>query len=104
MIKRTVGVEFVSKVSTINCEPVKMTFWDMSGDPRYRVLFQVYSRNSRVVIVLFDFTGFFNKYEDEKPFESILDWIELTRQHLDHDVPIIVAGKEYFNQKETRKI
>lgn len=59
----------------------------------------MYSRGSHVAIIVFDFKGSCIKYEVKNPFESVMYWTNLTRQHLGNYARIIVAGKEYFNKK-----
>ncbi len=53
----TIGVEFDSKIITVDKQRVKVHYWDTSGNPSYHPATYSYFKNTRVFILIFNLTN-----------------------------------------------
>lgn len=68
-IENTIGVEFNSKVFSINNKTIKLLIWDISGDPVYKGIEKTYFTTTDIfVIVLNTLT--------EKSLNSLSFWVD----------------------------
>lgn len=52
----TIGVEFGSKVLTVNKQRIKLQVWDTAGQEEFRSITRSYYRSSAAALVVFDVT------------------------------------------------
>jgi len=72
--KSTIGVEFITKLISINDTVVKVQLWDTAGQERYRAITPAYYRGCVGVIIVYDIS---NK-------ESFLDIDRLHKEVIDN--------------------
>jgi small GTP-binding protein len=54
--KTTIGVEFASKVVTIEDKSIKVQIWDTAGQERYRSMASAYYRGAVGALLVYDIT------------------------------------------------
>lgn len=64
----TIGVDFKSKVVTVDGKKVKLTIWDTAGQERFRTLTASYYRGAHGVILVYDVTS-------RESFDHVQDWL-----------------------------
>lgn len=81
----TVGVDFRSKILSINDTKIKLHIWDTAGQERFRSITRQYYRSANGIILVFDITTIC----------EIMSWIrELENCDLINK-PIIIVGNKY---------
>lgn len=89
----TIGVEFSSRISTINSTPIKAQLWDTAGQERYRSITTAYYRGAVGIIIVYDITN-------KKSFDNIGKWIEEIKQYgTDNPIILILGNKIDLGQK-----
>jgi len=82
----TVGCNFATKRININGAEVTCQFWDMGGQPQFRVVRQNFYRGARGVVLVFDVSR-------RETFENLEKWREEVNEILT-DLPCIVIGNK----------
>lgn len=96
--KCTVGVEFSSKIISINKNVnIKCLIWDTAGQERYRTITNTYYRGSDGVIVIFDCTNL-------KSFISCKYWLNEVINRLDTDKTLIYLLGNKSDLTESRVV
>ncbi|XP_003370031.1 GTP-binding protein yptV2 [Trichinella spiralis] len=54
----TVGIDYTSKVISVNGSSVKLQVWDTAGQERFHSLTRAYYRDTDAVLLLFDLTNY----------------------------------------------
>ncbi len=54
--KTTIGVEFATKVITLDAKTVKVQIWDTAGQERYRSMASAYYRGAMGALLVYDIT------------------------------------------------
>ena len=54
--KTTIGVEFATKVITLDSKTVKVQIWDTAGQERYRSMASAYYRGAMGALLVYDIT------------------------------------------------
>lgn len=85
--KETIGCDISSYSYTIDHETIELSFWDTTGQEKYRSLAPMYYRNSKVAVVVFDFSWL-------ESFKSVPTWIEKINEICECN-KIIIAGNKY---------
>ncbi len=55
-MSQTVGVEFASKMITVENKIIKLQLWDTAGQERYKSVARTYYRGAVGCLVIFDLT------------------------------------------------
>ena len=85
----TLGAAFSTRTIEIGTRPVKLNLWDTAGQERYHSLASLYTRNAKIIILVYDITN-------RSSFESIKTWYStLQKEGLD---PNCIFG--LFGNKE----
>jgi Ras-related protein Rab-8A len=83
----TIGIDFRSKVETIDGKRVKINVWDTAGQDRFKTITQAYYKGADGVMLVYDVT-------DEKSFRSIKSWMKSLENYADDSIKkILVANK-----------
>ena len=85
--KATVGVEFGSKLFTINGHNIKAQIWDTAGQEKYKAITGAYYKGSKGAFVVYDITR-------KETFESIDKWINDLKSTGDPKMNIILIGNK----------
>jgi len=83
----TVGAAYVKCQVELPSGLVVLNLWDTAGQEKYANLVPVYMRDSNAVIVVFDLT-------QPNQMESVQGYINMIRDSLPPEVPIILAGNK----------
>lgn len=69
----TVGVDFHSKIVTVDGSAIKLQLWDTAGQERYRAITRSYYRSAVGGLLIFDIT-------DRDSFSHLTQWLDDARQ------------------------
>ena len=67
-LARLLGVDFKSKVMTIDGNKVKLTIWDTAGQERFKTITSSYYKGAHGIIVVYDIT-------DRDSFNAVHTWM-----------------------------
>lgn len=82
----TIGVEFASKIMTINGIDIKVHLWDTAGQEVFRSICRSYYRGADCAIIVYDVSNV-------KSFYDIKTWIKDLRSYTDNTQWIVVGNK-----------
>jgi Ras-related protein Rab-18 len=88
-LQATIGVDFKSKVISVNGKNVKLTIWDTAGQERFRTLTSSYYRGAQGIVYVFDVTR-------RETFESLGEiWMQEVAMYstIEDSIKMIVANK-----------
>lgn len=85
--KTTIGVEFGTKVLSINNHKIKLQIWDTAGQERYKAVTVAYYKGSKGAFIVYDVTN-------RNSFNSLENWISDIRKNGDKDTSIIIVGNK----------
>jgi Ras-related protein Rab-11A len=85
--KATVGVEFGSKLFTINGHNIKAQIWDTAGQEKYKAITGAYYKGSKGAFVVYDITR-------KETFESVEKWINDLKVAGDSKLTILLIGNK----------
>ncbi|KAF9783834.1 ras family-domain-containing protein [Thelephora terrestris] len=85
--KSTIGVEFATKVITVDGKQVKAQIWDTAGQERYRAITAAYYRGAVGSLVVYDIAK-------RDTFESAARWLKELRDHADSNIVIMLVGNK----------
>ena len=96
--KATVGVEFGSKLFTINGHNIKAQIWDTAGQEKYKAITGAYYKGSKGAFVVYDITR-------KETFESVDKWVNDLLCECDKNLTIILIGNknDLENQRQVTK-
>ena len=94
--KATVGVEFGSKLFTINGHNIKAQIWDTAGQEKYKAITGAYYKGSKGAFVVYDITR-------KETFESVDKWINDLKATGDPKMNIMLIGNK-CDLEERREI
>ena len=83
----TIGVEFGTKIFTVNKQKVKMQIWDTAGQERFRFLQQAYYSGAHGVLVVYDVTR-------RQSFDNIPIWMGYLTGNIGSSIPAILIGNK----------
>jgi small GTP-binding protein len=82
----TVGVEYYSRVISINNSSIKLQIWDLAGNTNFKTIVRSYYRNAEILYYVFDKT-------DRTSFNEFEKWIDDFRDKLNEIQLVIIANK-----------
>ena len=96
--KATVGVEFGSKLFTINGHNIKAQIWDTAGQEKYKAITGAYYKGSKGAFVVYDITR-------KSTFDSVDKWISDLKVAGDPKLTILLIGNkcDMENKREVSK-
>ena len=83
----TVGVEFGTKICTIDNNEVRLQIWDTAGQERFRFLQPAYYRGAHGALIVYDVTR-------KESFNHIPTWIANVVDTLDESIPTVLVGNK----------
>lgn len=83
----TIGVEFGSRIISLNGKRIKLQIWDTAGQERYRSVTRSYYRGAMGALVLYDVTN-------RESYDHLPTWIEEARTLAAKDVVIMLVGNK----------
>ena len=86
-IEITNNAHFLEKKVTINEENVILELWDTVGQEEYRSLTQIFVKNSKIVIFVYDVTSL-------KSFESLSFWYDYIKNDIGKNTVLGVIGNK----------
>jgi small GTP-binding protein len=82
----TVGVEYYTRVISIDTCRIKLQIWDLAGNNNYKSIVRSYYRNAEILYFVFD-------KSDRKTFNNFEKWIEEFREQLNQIQLVIIGNK-----------
>ena len=83
----TIGVEFGSKVISVNDKQVKLQIWDTAGQETFKSITRSYYRGSIGVVLVYDITN-------RDSFSNISKWLDETKSYANDKVVIMLVGNK----------
>ena len=85
--RKTIGVDFETKVLEFEGKEIKLLIWDFAGDEKFRFMFPQYIYGAMGGILLYDIT-------DYSSFSHISDWLSIIKE-TNQRFPIILLGSKH---------
>ena len=85
--KSTIGVEFGTKIKTIEKKKIKAQIWDTAGQERYKSITSAYYKGAKGAFVVYDIT---NKFT----FDSVDKWVQDLYSFGDKDLTLLLVGNK----------
>lgn len=84
----TIGVDFGSRIVTVDNQAIRLRVWDTAGQEAYRSITRSYYRDAAVVMLVFDLAR-------KSSFQHILAWLaEVTRAEVTHHPVLVLVGNK----------
>ncbi|KAI3898040.1 hypothetical protein MKW92_011553 [Papaver armeniacum] len=83
----TIGVEFGTRMITIDSKPIKLQIWDTAGQEVFRSITRSYYRAAAGALLVYDITR-------RETFNHLASWLEDVRQHTDANMTIMLIGNK----------
>lgn len=83
----TIGCDFKVKTMNVHGESIRVQIWDTAGQQKFRTMAQMYYRNAKGVILVYDIT-------DMESYENIVNWVEEVRKKAPVGIPMILIGNK----------
>ncbi|KAJ1373013.1 hypothetical protein KIN20_035332 [Parelaphostrongylus tenuis] len=84
--KSTIGVEFSTKIITIDDKRIMIQIWDTAGQERFKTFTTAYYRGAQGALIVYDITK-------SHSFDSCQQWLNDLREH-SKDVSVILVGNK----------
>ena len=85
--RATVGVEFGTKIITVDKTRIKAQIWDTAGQERYRAITSSYYKGAKGALVVYDITR-------PETFGNIEKWIDELKNTCDDYVSLVLLGNK----------
>jgi small GTP-binding protein len=96
-VDTTIGVEFGSKITTVENVPVKLQLWDTSGQEKFRSITRCYYRGAAGCLLVYDITSWVS-------FSNILAWLSDYQKMGSHQQTEFVLVGTKNDLKEKRAV
>ncbi|CAO2819493.1 unnamed protein product [Amaranthus hypochondriacus] len=83
----TIGVEYASKIITIDKKRIKLGLWDTAGQEKFRSITKAFYRGAAGAILVYDITR-------RITFDNLSSWLEELRETVDENMPIMLVGNK----------
>lgn len=83
----TIGVEFGSKIISVNDKQIKLQIWDTAGQETFKSITRSYYRGSIGVILVYDITN-------RDSFNNIMKWLDETKNYANDKVTMLLVGNK----------
>lgn len=83
----TIGVEFNTKIVSIQNTVYKLQIWDTAGQETFRSITRSYYRGTTGCLMVYDVTS-------RESFESLTFWISDLKNHCDTNIVIVLVGNK----------
>ena len=85
--KMTIGVEFFTKIVTIQGKTLKFQIWDTAGQERYKSITNNYFLNTTAAIIVFDLTN-------KQSLDKVDFWMTEVKKHTKEDLIVLLVGNK----------
>ena len=85
--KATVGVEFGSKIISINNQQIKIQIWDTAGQEAFQAITRTYYKGATGALVVYDITR-------RDTFNHVTKWLDEVRANALKEIQIILIGNK----------
>ena len=90
----TIANTFVSKIINFKGKKYQLDLWDTSGREKFRSLTKIFTRDSKIVIFIYDITS-------KNSFNELEYWIKTAKEVLgDNFISGIIGNKKDLNKEE----
>ena len=86
-IDSTINFNFIEKEVIIRGQNLTVELWDTAGQEQYRSMTQLFVKNSRIIILVYDVTS-------QKSFESLNYWYDFINKKLGSNIIIGLIGNK----------
>jgi Ras-related protein Rab-2A len=83
----TIGVEFGSRMVSIDDKQIKLQIWDTAGQESFRSITRSYYRGAAGALLVYDVTR-------RDTFEHLASWLEDAKQHANPNMTIMLVGNK----------
>ena len=87
----TIGIEFYMKDIQFSGDIIRLKFWDISENERFRFLIKQYCKGANGTVLMYDITN-------SKSLENLVNFIQIIRENAG-DIPIILIGNRVDLEK-----
>ena len=87
ILESTYNASFIEKVINVENKKIVLELWDTVGQEAYRSLTKIFTKNARIIILVYDVTNL-------KSFESLDYWYDYIKKELDNNVVLGLAGNK----------
>ena len=94
--KATVGVEFGSKIISINNQQIKIQIWDTAGQEKYKSVSTIYYKGAKGALLVYDISR-------KETFNNLNRWINEIKNNSDENINILLIGNK-CDLEEARQI
>ncbi len=85
--KATVGVEFGSKIISINNQQIKIQIWDTAGQEKYKSVSTIYYKGAKGALLVYDISR-------KETFNNLNRWINEIKNNSDENINILLIGNK----------
>lgn len=83
----TIGVEFGSRMVSVEGKNIKLQIWDTAGQESFRSITRSYYRGAAGALLVYDITR-------RDTFNHLASWLEDAREHSNKDMTIMLIGNK----------
>ena len=84
----TIGIDFKTKVITLNGLNIKLKIWDTAGQERFRNITNQYYKGADGILLVYDVT-------DEESYSKIRDWMDQITSNTDNEeIGLVLLGNK----------
>ncbi|XP_004301753.1 PREDICTED: ras-related protein RABB1b-like [Fragaria vesca subsp. vesca] len=83
----TIGVEFGTRIITVEGKPMKLQLWDTAGAERFQSITRTYYRGAAGALLVFDVTR-------RETFNNLTKWLHDAREYADRNLTIMLIGNK----------
>jgi Ras-related protein Rab-2A len=83
----TIGVEFSTRVVTVDSNLVKLQIWDTTGQESFRSMTRSYYRGASGILLVFDVTR-------RETFEHVGTWLHEAQEHSNLPMSVLLIGNK----------
>ena len=83
----TLGVEFGSKLISLDNKAIKLQIWDTAGQESFKSITRAYYKGSIAAIMVFDITS-------ERSFLNVANWLYELKNHSHQKIHLVLVGNK----------
>ena len=83
----TIGVEFGTRVVTVDNRAIKLQIWDTAGQENFRSITRAYYRGAGGALLVYDVTR-------RQTFTHLVSWLQDLKDYSEMNMPILLVGNK----------
>ncbi|CAH8492866.1 unnamed protein product [Dicrocoelium dendriticum] len=91
----TIGIDYKTRIVTVNGLPVRLQIWDTAGQEKFRSLTKTYYRDSHAVILVYDITR-------EDTLAHTKSWLDEINSNILSNTIIVLVGNKSDEERHRR--